>query len=175
MERIKGPLQPNHHAAIRLKIEGKPPADIAVALGVKERSVHLWFSDDQIKAELQRQVEKINEVFVQRMAEVGMVGIHELLALARIPTGAEVLTAEMKLEVVREILDRLPQTAKVGAGKGQGPGGTQVFTGPVAVANMSDAQLLERAKELSAGVPVLEEGISGTADEPEADEPAQDS
>jgi hypothetical protein len=170
MERIKGPLQPNHHAAIRLKIEGKAPADIAVALGVKERSVHLWFSDDQIKAELQRQVEKINEVFVQRMAEVGMVGVHELLALARIPTGAEVLTAEMKLEVVREILDRLPQTARVGVNKGGG-GGTQVFTGPVAVANMTDEQLLKRAKELAAGVPVLEEGISGTADEPEPEDP----
>ena len=53
-------LQAQHHAAIRMRIEGRSSEEIARELEVEKRTVYLWFSDPRIKAELADQVDRVN-------------------------------------------------------------------------------------------------------------------
>jgi hypothetical protein len=135
-----------------------------VQLGVKERTVHLWFSDDKIKQLLQDKLEEIDALFVEQMAQAGMVGVTELLKLARIPVSNETLSAEQKLAVIESLLDRVPETATVKDRAGRsGGGGTQIFNMPVA--QLSDDQLILRARQLlgAGSTDAIEEGPVGAA------------
>jgi hypothetical protein len=99
-------LGPQHHAAIRMKIEGVPTEQICERLDVEKRTVYLWFSDPLVKTELQVQLLHINATFAERLAAAGAVAFEQLTELAAAPVEGPV-TPQMKLELVREILDRI--------------------------------------------------------------------
>lgn len=138
-------LNLQHRAACRLKVEGKTIAHIAEELGVATRTLHVWFSDDLIKAELSRLHERIEDVWVQRRSEVGLRALDELMGFAEVnavKTQAQCVMCNwygespephgdpnalcygpydrvphisegIKLDALREILDRIDQSAKL--------------------------------------------------------------
>ncbi len=148
-------LGPEHKQAIRLRIEGKKPEEIAKILNRKTRTIHLWASEPIYKEELERQLTYIERVFAERMAEAGLVGLEQLVDLVQMPVNAADLTPSQKLQALGELLDRAG--IKRTQDQPQQPGGTvNVYTGPVA--NLSDEKLRRRALELSGGVepPVID-------------------
>lgn len=99
-------LGPQHHAAIRMRIEGVPTEEICDRLDVEKRTVYLWFSDPLVKAELVVQLQLVNAAFAERLATAGLVAFEQLRALAEAPVQGPV-SPELKLEVLRDILDRI--------------------------------------------------------------------
>lgn len=147
---IKGPLQANHRAAARLKAEGKSPTEIAAELSVKLRTVHLWFSDDQMKAHVNKLMDDADKELTRRMAVAGMHGIDALVGILNKQDAEADATDSMKLAAARELLDRTEATAKVAdraaANSGQvGNNYLQVF------AQMGDEDLADFLKKWSNG------------------------
>jgi hypothetical protein len=68
-------LQPRHHAAIRMCIEGRSTEQISRALEVKPRTLYIWFSDPLVKRELAEQLQRFNEIFAERYAAVCLAAI----------------------------------------------------------------------------------------------------
>src|SRR5215207_3864072 len=56
-------LGPQHHAAVRMRIEGVPSDEICERLGIERRTLYLWFVDPLVKAELTRQLARVDELF----------------------------------------------------------------------------------------------------------------
>ena len=133
-------LQPQHHAAIRLRVEGRSTEEICEQLGVEKRTVYLWFSDPLIKAALADQVARVNELFAERLAAASVRAIEELIFMARQPTLGP-LTPDVKLKVLREILDR--------AAPAQQP--RHVVT-EGSFARLSDEELFAQARRLASGL-----------------------
>lgn len=71
-------LNPTHLAACRMRAEARKNKDIAAELGVKERTLHLWFSQEVFKAEVSRLLQNVDEAFTERMASAGLRAIEEL-------------------------------------------------------------------------------------------------
>lgn len=71
-------LNLQHKAAARLKVEGKRNAYIAEELGVAVRTLHVWFSDDLMKAEIERLSERIDDIFTHTLATLGLRALNEL-------------------------------------------------------------------------------------------------
>lgn len=88
-------LSPRHHDAIRRRVAGSDPREIADALGVALRTVYLWFSDPLVKDEFQRTLLRINDELAQRVAE------HGLQALETLGTGSELLAHAADERAVR--------------------------------------------------------------------------
>lgn len=124
-------LSPRHLAAIRLRIEGRDNAFIAEQLGVSNRTLHLWFSDPMIKEEMKRQLDAVHERFAESMANAAFRGINALVGMIEKPAATPDISDSMRLEAVRELLDRHAETAriadKVGAGSGGGAGQVNFF------------------------------------------------
>jgi hypothetical protein len=81
---IQRPLQKlntQHRAAARLKAEGANIARIHEELGVAISTLHRWFSDHLMKAEVQRLQGRIEDVFVERKATAGLRALTELSEL----------------------------------------------------------------------------------------------
>lgn len=144
MSRLKK-LSPKHVAACRLRIEGVPNSEIARTLNTKIETLYEWFSDDLVKDEVARQMKNVDEVFAVRMAEMGLMGIGELITVAQLPVDVQTLSPHQKLEYIREALDRLPQTAKIGVGAQQG-GNT--FNNVIVPPDTPTDQLIARARQL---------------------------
>jgi hypothetical protein len=135
-------LEPIHYAAIRLKIEGRRPPQIAEELDVALHTVHIWFSEPLVKDEVQKQLERVNEIFAERLASASLSGLEVLLEIAQVPRDPDMPVSDaLRMEAAMEILDRYPLTRKQGNGQGN--------TLNVNVSGMSDMQLLQRARELS--------------------------
>lgn len=98
-----------HEKAIRLRIEGKSSQEIADACGVKLQTVYEWFSYPLIKRGMQEALSKINEIWAERMAGLGVAAMEALLEMVKEqPTGD--LTHNQRLEIIREVLDRTGNT-----------------------------------------------------------------
>lgn len=67
-----------HLAACRMRVEGRNNAYIAEELGVQVRTLHVWFSDPLVKAEIKRLIGRIDDVFVERKATAGLRALDEL-------------------------------------------------------------------------------------------------
>lgn len=61
-------LTPRHHRAIALRLAGETPASIATTLGVKRRTVYVWFSSPLMKEELRLRLRQVDDLIVQRLA-----------------------------------------------------------------------------------------------------------
>jgi Homeodomain-like domain len=98
-------LGPQHHAAIRMRLEGVPTEQICEQLEIKPRTLYIWFSDPLVKAELAERQRRINELFAERVAVVASSALDELEAMVKGPTQGAV-TPETKLKAIKEVLDR---------------------------------------------------------------------
>lgn len=78
-------LNTQHRAAARLKVEGHRIAQISVELGVKDRTLHVWFSDPLMKAEIARLVDAVEDVFLERKATIGLRALETLSDFAEMP------------------------------------------------------------------------------------------
>src|SRR5829696_6558727 len=74
-------LGPQHHTAIRMRLEGVSTQQIAETLDVQKRTVYLWFSDPLVKAELGVRLEQINEMFAEKLASAAVSALTELKAM----------------------------------------------------------------------------------------------
>ena len=140
MERLQE-LGPKHHAAVRMRLEGQSNKQIAEHLDVKERTLHVWFSDQLVKDELESQLNRVNEVFAERLATNAMAGLDSMKELLEVPLRDADVSYSSKLEAVSDMLDRNPATAKVGANRE----GNSVS---VTVGQLSDSELLSKAREI---------------------------
>lgn len=68
-----------------MKVEGRRISYMAEALGVKDRTLHLWFSDDLVKAEVARLLSRVEDVFVEARATAGLRALNELSAFSETP------------------------------------------------------------------------------------------
>lgn len=97
------------------RLAGEAPQAIADALGVERRTVYLWFSDPLVKAEMNARGHDMTSLLLERLADHALAALATLRHTLEMPLDSDTLTAEQKLEVVREILDRCAYTAKVPA------------------------------------------------------------
>lgn len=71
-------LQPRHHAAIRMRIEGRSTEHTSRALAVRPRTLYIWFSDPLVKQALAEQLERSLEMpkarFPSGLSLVGAAG-----------------------------------------------------------------------------------------------------
>ena len=88
-----------------MRIEGRSTDEICEALEIQPRSLYIWFSDPLVKAELNRQLDRINEVFAQKLAETAVSGLTALAEIASTPVGNP-LDWTTKLHAVRLILEK---------------------------------------------------------------------
>lgn len=124
-----------------MKIQGLSNTEIAQTLNVTMRTLVLWYSDDLVKEYLQQLAENVEQEFAIQLAQAGMQSVTELTRMLAMPDRDEVLTADMKLRIAQELMDRLPATARV---RERGQPATQP-TGNTnntqIIANMSDSEL----------------------------------
>lgn len=166
-------------AAIRMRLEGLSNADICDELRIQRNTLYRWFSDDLVKAELQRQAEHIDEVFAEKIASAGFRALEKMLAVAveadrpmNHDTGLpDAMKDEVRLQYLTEIMDRLPALARVRerGGAGRDPvGGPPGFGGDInTVVNMfqeMDPQAL--LAFLQGGYRALGQGQNGDGTQP---------
>lgn len=89
-------LNTQHRAAARLKVEGRSIAQISEALGVTPRTLHVWFSDQSVKDEVARLLERVEDVYIEKMATAGLAALSELTDFATMPAGRVRVRAECK-------------------------------------------------------------------------------
>lgn len=145
-------LLPQHELAIRMRVEGQPNKNIERELGVKQRTLWRWFSDPLVKTAIKEYQEKISDVFAERMASMGVSALdtlHDLLT----ENHEGNITVHQKLEVIREILDRMPGLQKHPE-QGAGAAGTSIG-GNMNVLNfgkMSDEDLIQAARQMAGDI-----------------------
>jgi hypothetical protein len=127
-------LGSQHHAAIRMRLEGASTEEICECLEVEKRTVYIWFGDPLVKAELKRQLERINELFAERLASGAVSALEELKRMAEMPVQGQ-LTPDTKLKVLKELLDRATAQRRL-------PEGESIFS------EMSDHELVEKARRM---------------------------
>lgn len=128
-----------------MRIEGASTTGICDELDVEKRTVYLWFSDPLVKAELANQVDRINELFAERLAGVALKALDALCEMAELPVQGE-LAPETKLKVLREVLDRAQATKLANQATKE------------MLRNLSDQQLIGLARSLA---PAPGNGIPG--------------
>lgn len=140
-------LEPKHLAAIRLRIVGKSNEFIAEELGVKERTLHEWWSMEIVKDEIDRQMETVEKEFATRLTAGAF---HGLEALERIISNPpEGISDDIYLKMLEMMLDRNPFTNPEYGNKGGNGGipGGMVFN----FNNLTNEQLREKAREIVEG------------------------
>ena len=84
-----------------MRLEGRTTDEICSLLEVKPRtlylSLYLWFSDPLVKTELRAQLENVNEIFAEKLAETAVQGMTALAEVATTPVD-EPLDWATKLE-----------------------------------------------------------------------------
>jgi transposase len=86
-----------------MKLNGASGQEIASTLGVRVRTVYLWMGDPLAKVELERQVERVNELFAQRLTATALTSVEQLQRLLEMPVPGPI-TPRWKLEAIREAI-----------------------------------------------------------------------
>jgi hypothetical protein len=94
-----------------MKIAGASGQVISEELGVERRTVYLWFSDPLVKREMDSQLRDISALLTERLVANAMRALDAIGDLLRQEVSGPV-DAPTMLEVIREVLDRNPWTAK---------------------------------------------------------------
>jgi hypothetical protein len=162
-------LSPQHYRAIRMRIAGHSNAEIIADLGIRERTLWLWWSDPMVKAEIDQQIDGINRIFMERMAGIGLAAMEALREMIAEEHNRR-LSPGQRLDAVREAMDRIPSLQKPTPTQGNGdahsgppglPGGqVNIF------ANMPNDQLMANAKALASSVV----GLPPASDDGEGEE-----
>lgn len=156
---IKGDLKEVHRAACRLRVEGKDNDFIAKELGVKKRTLYVWFSDPKIKKEITRLLETIDQIFTEKMAMLGNVAIDALAEIIAEGHDGKVSVGQ-RLNAIEQAMDRVSETtARIPEDK-PGPN-TNVNIGMFS--EMTDQQLVAQARQLAPDVLKEAETLEGTA------------
>lgn len=145
-------LEPRHKAACRLRLQGKDNDFIAKELNVRKPTLYFWFSDPLVKEYLDDLAQNIEVEFAVEMARAGMVAIQELTGEVQKPSDQTTITTSQRVNVAREILDRLPSTARIADRPQVGGGGGDGDTNYTAIfANMDDQDLVAFINRWKAG------------------------
>lgn len=129
-----------HKAACRMRIEGKTNEEICKELRISKVTLHKWFSDDLVKEYIQDLAENVEQAFAEKLATGGMIALQALTDLVQKDDADTTIPAGTKVQVAREILDRLPGTARVvDRHLPAGPGGDTNYM--AVFANMTDDDL----------------------------------
>ena len=90
-----------------MRLDGRSTDQITETVGIRRRTLYIWFSDPLVKAELTRQLVNVNQLFAEKCAAASLAGIDALMELVRQePEGP--ISHETRLEVVRVLLDLHP-------------------------------------------------------------------
>lgn len=106
-------LNQQHKAAARMKVEGKSQDYIHEQLGVTKRTLSKWFSDDLMKSYIGDLEQAVEANFADKLATAGMSALQSLVELVEKPDTDSTISANQKMLVAAEILDRLPETSRV--------------------------------------------------------------
>jgi len=87
-----------------MRLDGWSVAEICSELGVKPRTVYIWFSNPKVRAELAAGLDKVNELFAQQLAEAAARGLRSLGEMASTSV-EEPLDWRTKLDAIRLILE----------------------------------------------------------------------
>jgi hypothetical protein len=102
-------LSNRHHTAISMRLGGAAVSTIAESLGVKRRTVYLWFSDPLVKGKLAERTEDVNELISEKVAANALAGLGLLRAFAE-QTSDGPVPPQLRLDAIRELLERHPLT-----------------------------------------------------------------
>lgn len=147
-----------------MRVEGKTNDEIAKALRVKYRTVVLWWSDPRMKEEINRLLDGIDRVFMEKMAALGIAAAEGLTDMVSSPHHSAPSFSE-RLRATEVAMDRIPGMTKQPEQTEQQaiPQGNNTI---VNVQNMSDAELMRQAKKLA---PKVIEGSVVEADDDSGD------
>ena len=123
-----------------MRIDGQNNAAICSALKITDASLIRWWSDELMQDYLNTLAQNVEEAFAIQLATAGMKSVATLVAILDKPATDQTVSDHLKLEVARDLMDRLPGTARVRERHDPSadiPQLLQVFM------NMPDAQLLE--------------------------------
>lgn len=124
-----------------MKIQGLSNTEIAQTLNITMRTLVLWYSDDLVKEYLQQLAENVEQEFAIQLAQAGMQSVTELTRMLAMPDRDEALSANTKLEIAQDLMDRLPATTRVRERGGQPPQPQGNTNNTQIIANMSDSEL----------------------------------
>jgi hypothetical protein len=144
-------LEPRHKAAVRLRVEGKSNDVISERLGIAKTTIERWWGAPLIKEELERVLSDVDAAFAAKLAGAGLEAIDQLVGLMNMRSAEEGISNHQKLEVARELLDRVPQAVKTKDLPQDAPAAQQNMVN--VFANMDDAQLAAYVAKWSAGEP----------------------
>lgn len=159
-------------------IAGKPNETIRKELGISERTLVVWMSDDLVKEYLQTLAENVEREFAQEIARASFIAMGEVTDMVQMPVDVSALSPRQKLDAASQILDRNPALAKLtdkaqmaaALNGGGGAGGAQGnVTNYLAVfQNMPDDALADFLRQWrdggghdNGGPPVIEGSSSG--------------
>jgi hypothetical protein len=145
-------LAPIHEFAARMKMEGRTYTEIEEEIGVKRKTLYKWFSDPLVKQKMTDLLGKIDQAFAERMASTGMAAMDAMLEMVR-ADHKDQLSPHQRLEVAREIMDRLPQLQK-SPPPVEGESGHNIFVGGQQqiinpIKDMTDEELVAEARRLT--------------------------
>jgi hypothetical protein len=129
-------LEPKHHNAIRMKVEGRDHAEIAQALGFRKPTVNNWFSDPMVKAEVDAVQQRVGDLFEEKMASAGLKTLDVMTEMLEMPISStynedgepverQYLTFAERMQIVDRFLERSEHTQKpqpFGEGNGEAAG-----------------------------------------------------
>lgn len=145
MKKLKS-LSERHHAAIRLRVEGRPNREICAELSISPKTLHQWWSDDLVRKEISHKIERIDEVFTEKLAMAGTTALDTLTDILMKPSRDADVSDHLKMEVANNVLDRIESLVKIrDRVQVLGAGSTTINNNSyeTTVAAMSDERLLE--------------------------------
>lgn len=155
-------LEPKHHIAVRLKVEGKTNDQIAKEIGVRRATVNSWMTQELIKEAIDSLQDRIGEVFAEKIASSGLQTLDVMKQMLEMPIRApdgdgpaEYLTFDQRMQIIDRFLDRNPHTARVQNGNGEGGEGAALPPHIQATLNLisgkNPAELVEMLQAIVGG------------------------
>lgn len=122
-------LEPKHHTAVRLKVEGKTNGQIAIEIGVRKSTVNGWFTDPLLKDAVEDMQKRVGEIFADKLASSGLQTLDVMKQMLEMPLGGgigedgkpkeqEYLSFDQRMQIIDRFLDRNPHTNPPGRGDG---------------------------------------------------------
>lgn len=100
-------LQARHHAAIRMRVEGRSSTEICEELGITRRTLYIWFSDPLVKEELASAQADMTDQLREKINQGVLRAIECLRQMVAAPIEGPV-PAAVRVQAARALLDRVP-------------------------------------------------------------------
>lgn len=102
-----------HKKAARMRLDGASNDDIAKECKVTKKRVMVWWCDDKMQDYLNELAQNVEQIFAEKLATAGMHALSTLTGILDKPSTDASASDHLKLEVARELMDRLPGTTRV--------------------------------------------------------------